>query len=255
MVPGRGTEPLSGRVAIVTGASSGIGEATAQALAEAGAAVVLAARRTERLEAMRERIVADGRRALAIGTDVADRPQVERLAEEAVTAFGRIDILVNNAGVMPSSEIEALRVDDWDRMIDVNVKGVLYGVAAVLPTMLQQGTGHIVNVGSVAGRRPLPGGTVYSATKFAVRSITAGLQLELSAHRGIRVTDIQPGVVRTELTDHIPDPERRAQFQSRWSERRMLEPEDVADAVVFAVTAPERVNVNEILIRPTDQPT
>ena len=146
-------------------------------------------------------------------------------------------------------------MDDWVRMVDVNVKGVLHGIAAVLPPMLQAGGGHIVNVGSLAGRRPFPGGAVYSATKFAVRSLTWGMQLELSAARGIRVTDVQPGVVDTELTDHIPDPALREGFQSGWSGRRKLRPGDVAAAVLFALTAPEHVNVNEILVRPTDQPT
>jgi NADP-dependent 3-hydroxy acid dehydrogenase YdfG len=249
------TAGTEGRVAIVTGASSGIGAAVAGALAEAGWAVVLGARRADRLEAVVGAIRERGGSAEAGVTDVTMRADVEALATLALDRFGRIDTLVNNAGVMPLSPLEALRVDDWERMVDVNVKGVLFGVAAVLPTMLAQRSGHIVNVGSVAGRRPFPGGSVYSATKFAVRSLSWGMQLELSAAHGIRVTDIQPGMVDTELSDHIPDPRRREAFQADWEERRSLRPEDVARAVVFAVTSPPHVNVNEILLRPTDQPT
>jgi NADP-dependent 3-hydroxy acid dehydrogenase YdfG len=156
---------------------------------------------------------------------------------------------------MPLSPVAELRVEDWERMLDVNVKGVLYGIGAVLPAMLEAGRGHIVNVGSLAGRRPFPGGAVYSATKFAVRSLTWGLQLELSAAHGIRVTDVQPGVVETELMDHIPNPDIRDGFESGWEGRRKLRSQDVAAAVLFALTAPEHVNVNEILVRPTDQPT
>ncbi len=246
---------LEGRVALVTGASSGIGRATARALAEAGAAVVACARREERLAALVRAIAAAGGRAVAQRTDVTSREDVEAAVAVAVHSFGRLDILVNNAGVMPLAPLDALRVEEWERMVDVNIKGVLYGVAAALRVMLEQGTGHIVNVGSVAGRRPFPGGTVYSATKFAVRALSAGMQLELSAARGIRVTDIQPGVVDTELTDHIAAPGVREAFQSRWEGRRSLEPDDVAHAILYAVTAPQRVNVNEILVRPTDQPT
>ncbi len=242
-------------VAIVTGASSGIGAAVAAALAQVGWAVVLGARRADRLEAVVGAIRERGGSAEACVTDVTVRQEVEALAALALERFGRIDALVNNAGVMPLSPVQALRVDDWERMVDVNVKGVLFGVAAVLPTMLDRGSGHIVNIGSVAGRRPFPGGSVYSATKFAVRSLSWGLQLELSAAHGIRVTDIQPGVVDTELSDHIPDPGRREAFQSNWEGRRSLQPEDVARAVVFALTSPPHVNVNEILLRPTDQPT
>jgi NADP-dependent 3-hydroxy acid dehydrogenase YdfG len=246
---------LEGRVAVVTGASSGIGEAVAEALAESGAAGVLGARRTDRLEAVAGRIRAEGGIAIHRRTDVTRREEVAALVELAASEHGPVDVLVNNAGVMPLSPVEDLRVEDWERMVDVNVKGVLYGIWAVLPGMLERGEGHIVNIGSLAGRRPFPGGTVYSATKFAVRSITAGMQLELSASSGIRITDVQPGVVATELPKHIPAPSVRERFESRWEERRPLQPRDVARAVLFAVSAPPHVNVNEILIRPTDQPT
>jgi len=247
--------PLQDQVAIVTGASSGIGTAVARALAGAGATVALAARRLDRLERLAEKIEADGGSAHVQVTDVTRRDEVESLAAGVLDIRGRIDILVNNAGVMPLSPVESLRVEDWDRMIDVNFRGVLHGFAAVLPTMLDQGRGHIVNIGSVAGRRPFPGGTVYAATKFAVRALTAGIQLELSAERGIRVTDVQPGIVDTELMDHIPDASVRERFETGWAERRKLQPDDVANAVLFAATAPEHVNINEILVRPTDQTT
>jgi NADP-dependent 3-hydroxy acid dehydrogenase YdfG len=247
--------PLSEKVAIVTGASSGIGDAVARALAGAGAAVVLAARRSERLDDLAADITADGGNATVQVTDVTRQDQVEALVARALEIHGRVDILVNNAGVMPLSPLASRRVEDWEQMVDVNIKGVLYGLAAVLPTMLERGGGHIVNVGSLAGRRPFPGGTVYAATKFAVRAITAGIQLELSADHGIRVTDVQPGVVATELMDHIPDASVQDRFASTWAERRSLQPVDVAKAVLFAVAAPDHVNVNEILVRPTDQAT
>ena len=156
---------------------------------------------------------------------------------------------------MPLAPVRQLREDDWDRMIDVNVKGVLHAVAAVLPGMLDRRDGHIVNLGSVAGRRPLPGGTVYAATKYAVRAISAGLRLELSPEEGIRVTDIEPGVVATELTEHIPDRSILDRFQTTWAGKRALQAADIARAIVYVVTQPAHVNVNELLVRPTDQAT
>lgn len=245
---------LVGKVAIVTGASSGIGAATARALAREGAAVTLLARRADRLDQLRVELASIGAQALSAPADVTDRAAVEATVQSTVETFGRLDILVNNAGVMLLSNLAEGRVDDWDRMIDVNIKGVLYGVAATLPHMLDHGGGHIVNVGSVAGRRPIATGTVYAATKFALRALSAGIHLELSAQRGIRVTDIQPGAVSTELADHIQDPAARETFRARWVDRRMLTSDDIAEAILYAVTAPSRVNVNEILVRPTDQP-
>ncbi|MDT8341606.1 MAG: SDR family oxidoreductase [Longimicrobiales bacterium] len=250
-----GSNRLDGRVAVVTGASSGIGAAVAEVLAGAGAVVVLAARREDRLRMLADGIRDRGGRVLFRTTDVTDLPAMEALVRMAHQEAGPVDILVNNAGIMPLSPLSQLRTGDWHRMVDVNVKGVLNGIAAVLPGMLERECGHIVNVGSVAGRRPFPGGAVYAATKFAVRALSAGIQLELSAAKGIRVTDVQPGVVETELLDHIPDAELARSFAEGWAPRRKLRPEDVAGAVLFAVTAPEHVNVNEILVRPTDQPT
>jgi len=248
-------ETLDQAVAIVTGASSGIGSAVARQLAAAGARVVLAARREDRLDALRAAIVAAGGIALGVPTDVTDRGSVQATVDRAHETFGPVDFLVNNAGVMPLSPIRDRRIDDWDWMIDVNIRGVLYAIAAVLPDMLDRKRGHIINVSSVAGRRPLPAGVIYSATKFAVRAISDGLRLELSAGDGIRVTDIEPGVVATELQDHIPDPATRQRFQDHWEGRTPLAADDVARAVVYAASQPPHVNVNEILIRPTDQPT
>ncbi|MFQ5703603.1 MAG: SDR family oxidoreductase [Gemmatimonadales bacterium] len=244
---------LCDKVAIVTGASSGIGAATAPLLAAEGCAVGLVARRSERLDALVDDIVSAGGRAIALRTDVTDRRQVESATDEVVKTFGRVDILVNNAGIMPLSPIRRLCVEDWERMIDVNVKGLLYCVAAVIPTMLAQRSGHILNVGSVAGRRPFYSGTVYSATKFAVRAISQGLRLELSPNDNIRVTDIEPGVVDTELTDHITDEETVAGFAQRWGDKRKLASADIARAILYAVTQPEHVNINELLVRPTEQ--
>ncbi len=246
---------LSDRVVIITGASSGIGEATARAMAHVGARVVAAARRAERLEALVTALQSTGGTALAVPTDVTVPAATDHLARRTVEEFGRIDILVNNAGIMPLSPIRHLRVAEWDRMIDVNVKGVLHCIAAVLPTMLDQRAGHIVNISSIAGRRPFPAGTIYSATKFAVRAISQGLRLELSPTEKIRVTDVEPGIVATELQDHITDPTTASQFKENWSDKRPLASEDVANTIVFAVTQPTHVNVNEILVRPTDQPT
>ena len=245
----------SGRVALVTGASSGIGRAVARRLAAEGLRVGAMARRGDRLASLATDLDQEGQSLLPLVADVSDRGAVESAVERLRTEFGPVDVLVNNAGVMPVAPLTELRVDDWERMVDVNVKGVLYGLAAVLPDMLERQSGHVVMIGSVAGRRPFPGGTVYAATKFAVRALVMGMQLELSSTEGIRVTDIQPGVVDTELQDHHPDPARTAAFEEGWKERRMLAPEDIADAVWFALDAPARMNVNEILVRPTDQPT
>jgi NADP-dependent 3-hydroxy acid dehydrogenase YdfG len=248
-------ERLDGKVAIVTGASSGIGEAVARSLAGAGASVVVTARREDRLAALAAKISEAGGRALAVAADVAVMADVEAVVAATAESFGPVDILVNNAGLMPLSPMSEARIEDWARMVDVNVKGVLHGIAAVLPGMIERHSGHIVNVGSLAGRRPFPGGSVYAATKFAIRALSWGMHLELGAAHGIRVTDIQPGFVSTELLETLPDPALRASWEEAWSQRRTLQPEDVARALMFAVTAPEHVSVSEVLVRPVDQPT
>ncbi|MGY8798332.1 MAG: SDR family oxidoreductase [Longimicrobiales bacterium] len=246
---------LSGKVAIVTGASAGIGEAIAIALAGEGASVVLAARRLDRIKATAATIEESGGEALAVQTDVARQEDVEALAKATTDKFGRIDIVVNNAGVMSVSPMAEGRIDDWKHMVDVNINGVLHGIAAVLPTMIEQSGGHIVNIGSVAGRRPFPGGSVYAATKFAVRALSWGLHLELGAKHGIRVTDIQPGFVSTELLDTVANEAMREGWAKGWEGKRPLQPEDIAHAVLYAVTAPDHVSVSEVLVRPVDQAT
>jgi NADP-dependent 3-hydroxy acid dehydrogenase YdfG len=248
-----GDGPLNGRVAIVTGASAGIGVAIAETLAHAGAKVVLAARRLDRIEATAQALRDSGCEALAVRTDVTSLEDMKALAETTKNHFGGIDILVNNAGVMPVTPLSEGKVDDWKLMVDVNVNGVLHGIAAVLPTMIEQRSGHMVNIGSVASRRPFPGGSVYSATKFAVRGLSWGLHLELGAEYGIRVTDIQPGLVSTELFDTVL--EFRERMEKAWEGKRMLQPQDVAESVLFALSAPEHVSVSEVLVRPVDQTT
>lgn len=245
---------LSEQVVVVTGASSGIGEAAALELGKRGATVVCCARRQERLHDLVERIVAAGGKAISRQCDVTKRDQVDAVVAAAMDTFGRVDALVNNAGVMPISHMDALDVDGWDRMIDVNIKGVLYFVAAALPHMLERKRGHIVNVSSVAGRRVIPGGTVYCATKHAVHAISEGLRAEL-ASRDIRVTTIAPGFVTTELQGHVTD-ERILKRWKEASQKTDLEPlrsADIAEAICFALGAPAHVSYNEILVRPTRQ--
>lgn len=243
---------LQGKVAVVTGASSGIGEATAHALAQEGASVVLAARRVDRLEKLKKEIEGNGGKVLVVETDVAKRESVYRLAEKTKEAFGRADILVNNAGLMPLSLIKNLHVDEWERMVDVNIKGVLFGVAAFLPMMREQKGGHIVNISSVAGRRVFMGGSVYCATKFAVTAFSEGLRMELSPGDNIRITAIEPGAVETELTNTITDEELKKGMSAVF-DITQLQSEDIAEAIRYAVTQPNRVNVNEILVMPTEQ--
>ena len=215
----------------------------------------LCARREDRLTSLAAEIAEAGGEALALPCDVTDQASVLRAVVRLQEECGPVDVLINNAGIMPVSPLADCHVDDWVRMVDVNVKGPLFALAAVLPSMIERGAGHVVNVGSLAGRRPFPGGTVYSATKFAIRSLSAGIQLELSASHNIRVTDIEPGVVRTELMEHIRDPDVRERFTGAWADRAPLEASDVAEAIRFAVEAPPHVNVNELLIRPTHQAT
>ena len=244
---------LSAAVAIVTGASSGIGEAAARHLAREGATVVLAARREDRLNELKDALEADGATALAVPTDVTDRAAVKALAQAALDAYGRIDVLVNNAGVMPLTMLHNLQTDDWYRTVDVNLNGVLYAIEAVLPTMIEQESGHVVNVSSVAGRRVYPGGAVYSATKYAVRALSEGMRQELGPRYGIRVTCVEPGAVATELTDTISDEEVKQGMGKMFSRLTPLESDRIAEAVLYAVTAPASTTVHELLVMPTDQ--
>src|SRR3954470_16854699 len=199
------SNPIKGKIAVITGASSGLGAATGRYLANRGAVVLLGARRSERIEALSDELKGNGAKALARTTDVTDRAQVKALVNAAVERFGRVDVMLNNAGLMQQSPLERLKVDEWDNMVDINIKGVLYGIAAAMPHMQRQKAGHIINVSSVAGHKVTPAGAIYSATKHAVRVISEGLRQEVKAYN-IRTTVISPGAVDTELPDTITDP-------------------------------------------------
>ena len=246
---------LDDKVAIVTGASSGIGEATALLLAEHGAKVALAARRKDRLGNVKKKIDAAGGEALIVQTDVTLRPQVEALVKTTLKKWGRVDILINNAGVMLLSFYQNLKVEEWERMIDINIKGVLYAIAAVLPAMREQRGGHIVNVSSDAARKVFPGSGVYSGTKAAVNWISEGLRFELAREKmPIRVTTIMPGGVVTELARHITDPMVFESFKA-FPAIEFMQAKDVAAAILYALTQEPRVDINEILLRSTEQAT
>ena len=244
---------LDGKVAVVTGASSGIGEATAEALAAEGAAVVVAARREDRLADLAERIRGGGGRVLAAVCDVTDESQAHGLIRQAVEEFGRVDILVNNAGVMLLSSVGKGLSEEWRRMFDVNVLGLLYTTDAAIETMKNQDGGHLVNISSLAGRKVTRDSSgVYAGSKHAVGAISEGLRQEL-LQDDIRVTIIEPGAVETELPDHITDEDARESLGGLL-DLEIMQAEDVANAIVYAVTQPPRVSVNEILLRPTQQP-
>ena len=243
------TEGIEGKVVVITGASSGLGEAAARLLSSGGAKLVLGARRVERLQALAKELSLG--ESAVLKTDVTDRNQVTRLVEQAVAAHGRVDVIINNAGLMPSSLLEKLHVEEWDRMIDVNLKGVLYGIAAVLPHMMKQKSGHIINVASVAGHKVGPGSAVYAATKHGVRVISEGLRQEVKPYN-IRTTIISPGAVATELPDTITDEALGEGIRTLY--RNVAIPADsFARAVAFAMSQPEDVDINEILFRPTAQ--
>jgi NADP-dependent 3-hydroxy acid dehydrogenase YdfG len=245
---------IKGKAALITGASSGIGAATALKLAAAGVKVGIAARRADRLQALKEEIVRQGGQALALEMDVAAASSVRAGVERLHQEYGSIDILFNNAGVMPVSEIDQFHVDEWSAMVDINFKGVLNVTAAVLPHMIRQHSGHIFNTSSIAGRRVFgPGYTVYSATKFAVSAFSEGLRMEIGNKHNIRVTSIQPGAVATELPEQTVDPEKRAQLDAYRSSIKFLDPEDIADTLLFAAQAPAHVNVAELFVLPTEQ--
>lgn len=241
---------IAGKIVVITGASSGLGKATAEHLAAQGATIILGARRVDRLQSLADELNARGYSALAVATDVTSCEQVKHLVDAAVQTCGRIDVMINNAGVMPNSLIERLRVDDWDRVIDVNIKGVLYGIAAALPHMKWQKAGHIINVSSVAGHKIRPGGAVYAATKHAVRALTEGLRQEVKPYN-IRTTVISPGAVDTELPLGVSDPDIAEKTQRIYE--FAIPAESFARTVAFAISQPDEVDVNEILFRPTRQ--
>jgi NADP-dependent 3-hydroxy acid dehydrogenase YdfG len=242
-----GTE---GKVIVVTGASSGIGEATALLLAERGAKIVLGARGSDRLGALADRIMRAGGEAAYARTDVRRRGDLSQLVNLACERYGKLDVLVNNAGVMPISPLDDLRVEDWEEMIDTNIKGVLYGIAAALPVFRKQGFGHFVNTASTAGHKTVPNQSVYSGTKFAVRAISEGLRQE--ADEKLRVTIISPGFVRTNFADNVRDPEVKGQLgESR--DKFAMPPAAIARAIAFAIEQPTDVDVSEIVLRSTAQ--
>ncbi len=234
------------RTILITGASSGIGAGIAHTLAQPGARLVLGARRVDRLQALADELRGKGAQVLVQALDVTQRAQVDAFAAAALAEFGSIDVIVNNAGVMPLSPMASLKVDEWDRMIDVNIRGVLHGIAAVLPHMQARGQGQIINIASIGALSVVPTAAVYCATKYAVRAISEGLRQE---HRELRVTCIHPGVVESELADTITDPvaaEAMVQYRAI-----ALQPDAIGRAVRFVIEQPGDVDVNEIVVRPT----
>ncbi|ATH79926.1 oxidoreductase [Ectopseudomonas mendocina] len=241
---------ISGKVVVITGASSGLGEATARHLSQLGAKVVLAARRKDRLEQLVGELIAAGGEAVAYQTDVTRADEVKALIQGALDTFGRVDVLVNNAGLMAIAPLSDVRVEEWERMIDINIKGVLYGIAAALPVFQQQNAGHFINIASVAGIKVFsPGGTVYSGTKFAVRAISEGLRHEVGG--SIRTTTIEPGAVDSELkfgSSHQQSRDFVVDFY-----KQAIPAESVARAIAYAIEQPADVDINEIVLRPTVQ--
>ncbi|MFP3550915.1 SDR family oxidoreductase [Paraburkholderia sp. SIMBA_049] len=240
---------IEGKVIAITGASSGIGEAAAKLLAERGAHVVLGARRTERLESLAAAITADGGSARVRSLDVTSFEDMQAFVDFAKSEFGRVDVIVNNAGVMPLSPLSSLKVDEWNRMIDVNIRGVLHGIAAVMPAMEAQGYGQIINISSIGGLAVTPTAAVYCATKFAVRAISDGLRQETDK---LRVTVVCPGVVESELADSISDDAAREEMKT--FRRIALQPDAIARAILYAIEQPDDVDVSELVVRPTASP-
>jgi len=244
---------IQAKVALITGASSGIGAGVATLLAANGVKVALAARRSGKLNALLKEIQHAGGEGLVVEMDVTDPASVKKGVETVVKAYGTIDILVNNAGLMPLSDVESLKVDEWHRMVDVNIKGVLSTTAAVLPILIKQNSGHIFNLSSIAGRKLFKGLSVYCATKHAIAAFSDIMRMEIAPKYKIRVTSLQPGAVATELYDHITDPSYIKAMNDLAKQMTFLTPEDIAHSVLYALQAPEHVNVSEIFILPTEQ--
>ena len=242
---------IDGKVVVITGASSGLGESAARHLAELGASVVLGARRKDRLDAIVKDIMAKGGKALAVTVDVTKRAQVDALIQAALKAYGKVDVLVNNAGLMPIAPLTALKVDEWEKMIDINIKGVLYGIAAALPIFTKAKSGHFINLSSIAGIKVFaPGGSVYSCTKFAVRAISEGLRME-TRKDNIRVTILSPGAVDTELTEGSSDPGGSRSVKDFY--KIAIPADSIARAIAYAIEQPDNVEIDEIVVRPTVQ--
>ncbi|WP_077602961.1 SDR family oxidoreductase [Oceanobacillus sojae] len=244
-------ENIQDKVVIITGTSSGIGGSTAKLLAKHGAKVVLGARREERLSSIKQDIKATGGTAVYKVTDVTSRTQVQELAQLALDKFGTIDVLINNAGIMPVSPLHAQKVDEWDQMIDINIKGVLYGISAVLPTMRENKKGQIINVASALAHVVVENAAVYAGTKFAVKAITEGLRQE-ECENNIRTTIISPGAVQSEITNGITHEETKDAVKGMVS-KVWLQPESIAKAIAYSVNEPDEVSTNEIIVRPAIQ--
>jgi NADP-dependent 3-hydroxy acid dehydrogenase YdfG len=244
--------PLAGKVALVTGASSGIGEATALALAEAGAAVAIGARRRDRLDALAEKLADGGTRVLALDLDVTDEQACRDAVARTRAELGGLDVLVNNAGVMLLGTIVGADPEDWRRMVSTNVLGLMYMTHAAIDGMVEQGSGDVVNISSVAGRTARKGAGVYNASKWAVNAFSESLRQEVTA-RGVRVSLVEPGAVATELSSHITQEEAREASRKMAESMRTLQSDDIARAIVYVVTQPPHVAINEVLVRPTDQ--
>lgn len=243
---------LENRTIIITGASSGIGEQTAKKLSDHGVNVVLMARSEDKLKELKNSITKSGGNAIAVAGDVTKKDDFKNVVEKAVDTYGKVDGLINNAGLMPLSFIEKLKTDEWEQMVDVNIKGVLNGVSAVLPQLIKNKGGDIINISSMAAHRIFPGGAVYCATKVAVKMFSEGLRQELTPKYGINVTSIEPGAVATNLTDTITDEDIKENMQEMLK-MTTLESEDIANAIFYALSQPERVNINDVYIVPSEQ--
>jgi NADP-dependent 3-hydroxy acid dehydrogenase YdfG len=243
---------IKDKVILITGASSGIGFSTALTLSKAGATIVAGARRLDRLENLKKAVEEQNGKILINRLDVTNKESCTQFTNSAINEYKRIDVLINNAGLMPLSFVKNLKIDEWDRMVDVNIKGVLYSTASVIPHMLANKSGHIVNVSSIAGRIVFPAGSVYCATKHAVTAFSEGLRQELSQRSNIRVTCVEPGVVDTELNNTITDSSLQG-FIETVKKMQPLQAQDIANAILYAIDSPNHVNVNEIMIRPVQQ--
>ena len=243
---------LNNKVIIVTGASSGIGKATAIKLAKNGASVVLTSRSEDKLEEIKEAIEKNNGKALVVTCDVTSKDDFSKLVEKTIQEFGTVNAIINNAGLMPLSYIEKFKTDEWEKMVDVNIKGVLNGIAAVLPTLIENKGGNIINISSTAAYNYFPGGAVYCATKSAVKMFSEGLRKEITPKYGINVTSIEPGAVNTDLLSTITDEDIKEELK-QMKEMTSLEAEDIADAIFYTLTQPERVNVNDVHILPSEQ--
>ncbi|AQS92652.1 oxidoreductase [Polaribacter sp. BM10] len=243
---------LNNKVIMVTGASSGIGKATAIKLAKNGASVVLTSRSEDKLEEIKETIEKNNGKALVVTCDVTSKDDFSKLVEKTIQEFGTVNAIINNAGLMPLSYIEKFKTDEWETMVDVNIKGVLNGIAAVLPTLIENKGGNIINISSTAAYNYFPGGAVYCATKSAVKMFSEGLRKEITPKYGINVTSIEPGAVNTDLLSTITDEDIKEELK-QMKEMTSLEAEDIADAIFYTLTQPERVNVNDVHILPSEQ--